>query len=206
MITRTEIINVLFNKFDFQSYLEIGVQVPANNFDKIIAIYKESVDPTPRGDCTYIMTSDEFFKNHVKNKYDVIFIDGLHTAEQAYKDVYNAINYLNEDGFIIMHDCNPITEYHTRSYEEFIKTGGPWNGTVFNGFIRLKNELINWSCFVVNEDHGCGIITQKQILKNKQFDYNTYNFLWKEFDINRNELLQLIDFNEYINILNNYGK
>ena len=60
MKTRTEIINMLFRKYGFQSYLEIGVEVPAVNFDKINAAFKESVDPNPLGKCTYIMTSDDF--------------------------------------------------------------------------------------------------------------------------------------------------
>jgi hypothetical protein len=203
MTTRTEIINALFDKYKFQSYLEIGVQVPADNFDKIHAVHKESVDPAPKGDCTYIMTSDDFFRGYAINKYDVIFIDGLHTAEQVYVDAINAIEYLNDYGFIVMHDCNPSTEYHTRSYEEFQRTGGPWNGTVFNGFIRLKHKFTDWSCFVVNEDHGCGILTKRQILENKQFGYNKYNLSWNDFNENRNNLLQLISFEEYIKIIKN---
>lgn len=203
MITRTEIINALFNKYKFQTYLEIGVQVPSDNFEKINAIFKESVDPAPKGGCTYVVTSDEFFKGYAINKYDVIFIDGLHTAEQVYIDAINAIDYLNNGGFIVMHDCNPSTEYHTRSYEEFKRTGGPWNGTVFNGFIRLKHKFFDWSCFVVNEDHGCGILSKRQFLKNKQSGYDVYNLSWKEFNEKRNELLQLISYDEYLNLIKN---
>ena len=36
------------------------------------------------------MTSDTFFKNN-KDKFDVIFLDGLHTYEQTIKDINNAI-------------------------------------------------------------------------------------------------------------------
>jgi len=198
MITRTEIINKLFEIYDFKSYLEIGVRVPAENFDLINANNKESIDPKPMGKCSYIMTSDDFFMNYVGDKkYDVIFVDGLHTAEQSYKDVKNAIKYLNEGGFIVMHDCNPPTEYHIRSYEEYLKTGGQWNGDVFKGFIRIKNELIDWSCFVVDEDWGCGILTKRKIFENNQSKINVDNVTWKEFNTKRVELLQLISFEEY---------
>jgi hypothetical protein len=204
MITRTDIINKLFETYSFKSYLEIGVYIPADNFDLIKASNKESVDPRPLGKCSYIMTSDEFFMNYVGDKkYDVIFVDGLHTAEQSYKDVQNAIKHLNESGFIVMHDCNPPTEYHIRPYEEYLKNGGQWNGTVFRGFIRLKNELSDWCCFVIDEDWGCGILTKRKILENKQFNYNKYNFSWEEFNKNRNELLQLISFEKYNNLLFN---
>lgn len=198
MKTRTEIINKIFETYKFQTYLEIGVATPAENFDLINAMFKESVDPSPNGKCNYIMTSDEFFLNYVGNKkYDVIFIDGMHTAEQSYKDVLNAIKYLNDDGFIIMHDCNPPTEYHTRSYLDFLATKGAWNGTVFRAFIQLKHELSDWSCFIIDEDWGCGIITRRKILKNKQIKLNVCDISWDEFDKNRKELLQLITFDKF---------
>jgi len=202
MITRTNIINKIFEQYGFKSYLEIGVRVPDENFDKIIAIDKESVDPNPMGTCNYITTSDDFFENHVGNKkYDVIFVDGLHTAEQSYLDVKNAINHLNDGGFIIMHDCNPPSEYHTRSYEEYLATRGQWNGTVFKGFIKIKNELNDWSCFVIDEDFGCGIITKRNILKNIQYYDDAFPLTWSLFNDKRNELLQLINYNEYLTIL-----
>lgn len=201
-ITRTEIINILFEKYGFKSYLEIGVCVPAENFDKINAETKISVDPAPNGYCTYVMTSDEFFINHVGSMmFDLIFVDGMHTDEQVYRDIKNSINHLNENGVIVVHDCNPPTEYHARSYESFTKTRGQWNGTTYKGFIQSKNELNDWSCFVVNEDWGCGIITKRNFLENKQHKIDTFNMSWKDFEINRNELLQLITFEEYIKLI-----
>lgn len=201
MITRTDIINKLFKEYEFKSYLEIGVRVPAENYDKINANLKHGVDPNPIGTCTYIMTSDEFFKNHVGNKkYDVIFVDGLHTSEQVYLDVINSINHLNENGFIVMHDCNPPTEYHIRSYEDYLKTRGQWNGTVFKGFIQLKQELDNWNCFVVDEDFGCGIITQKKLTRKfSQLKYIN-EISWNYFNEHRKMLLDLINYNEYISL------
>lgn len=203
MITRTDIINLLFSKFNFKSYLEIGVRVPSENFDKINSELKHSVDPEPMGDCTYITTSNDFFNSHVGNqKYDVIFVDGLHTAEQVYLDVMNSINHLNENGFIVMHDCNPPTEFHVRTYAEYLRTRGQWNGSVFKGFIRLKLELKDWNCFVIDEDFGCGIITKKE-LKNKFLALKTIpeEISWVYFDTFRNELLDLISFEDYKKII-----
>lgn len=203
MTARTEIINKPFEVYSFKSYLEIGVRVPAENFDKINASFKESVDPSPMGTCTYVTTSDDFFRNHVNGKmYDVIFVDGLHTAEQSYKDVQNAIKHLNEGGFIVMHDCNPPTEYHTRSYEEYLATRGEWNGTVFRAFIQLKYELNDWCCFVVDEDFGCGVLTKRRLIKEITPKLNPYNFTWKEFNEKRKEMLELITFDEYLKLLN----
>lgn len=203
MKTRTDIINVLFEKYSFKSYLEIGVRVAADNFDKIKTKFKHSIDPNPKGNYTHNMTSDEFFENHVKDqKYDVIFIDWMHTEEQAYKDVKNSIKCLNKDGFIVIHDCNPENEFLTRSYEEYLNNLGGWNGTVYRAFIKLKYELRDWSCFVVNENYGCGILTSRKILENKLINFNIDDFTWNDFEKNRKELLQLLTYEEYTQLLN----
>lgn len=200
-MNRTDMINNIIKKFNSITYLEIGVRDSRENFNLINAKHKDGVDPEPVTPVNYKMTSDEFFKTHVGNKkYDVVFVDGLHTEEQAYVDVMNSIKHLNDGGFIVMHDCNPPTEYHIRSYEDYLKTRGQWNGTVFRAFIRLKKELKDWNCFVVDEDFGCGVITQRKLkkqflaLKNVPEDIS-----WDYFNNNRNELLDLISYEEYLN-------
>lgn len=201
MANRTDIINSIIKRYAFKSYLEIGVRVPADNFDKIVVRLKHSVDPNPNGNYTYKVNSDDFFNKHIKRNYDIIFIDGMHTEEQSYKDVKNALNYLNKGGFIVLHDCNPSNEYLARSYEDYIKKPGGWNGTVYKAFIKLKYELKDYSCFVINEDHGCGIITKKNILENKLVDFPFDNFNWNEFDKNRKSVLQLVSYEEFQNLI-----
>lgn len=202
-IKRTDIINLLFEKYNFKSYLEIGVSDPTDNFDKINAILKHSVDPIPNGKYTYNMVSDDFFKQcDINQKYDVIFIDGLHTEDQSYKDVLNSIDHLNDDGFIVMHDCNPENEYISRNYEEYLKDLDMWSGDVYKAFIKLKRLLIKWSCFVVNEDYGCGILTKRDIIQNSISELDISNLTFDDFDKNRNELLQLITFDDYKKIIN----
>ncbi len=55
---------------------------------------------------THRMTSDEFFATNDRH-FDVIFVDGLHESEQVLKDVSAALDILNPNGFVFMHDCNP---------------------------------------------------------------------------------------------------
>ena len=202
-MNRTDIINRIVNEYGFNNYLEIGVRDSRENFDLIEANNKDGVDPNPVTPVNFKTTSDEFFKNHVGNqKYDVIFVDGLHTAEQVYLDVKNSINHLNENGFIVMHDCNPPTQYHIRSYDEYLKNRGEWNGTVFEGFIQLKEELKDWNCFVINEDFGCGIITKKTLKREfPALEIYSKPIYWDYFNKNRNELLDLISYDDYLKIL-----
>lgn len=202
MITRTTILNNLIDRYGFTSYLEIGVRDAKENFDLINTDIKEGVDPDPVTPVKFNMTSDEFFLNHAQGKYDLIFVDGLHTAEQVYTDVQNSLNHLNEGGFIVLHDCNPPTEYHIRSYEEYLATRGQWNGTVFRGFIKLKQELRDWRCFVVDTDFGCGVVTER-VLKRDFFPlrWGVNNIDWEFFDGHRQKLLDLITYEEFIELL-----
>src|SRR5688500_11146779 len=90
--TRTDLLNHLATKYNLKRYLEIGVQVPELNLDKIKCAYKVGVDPDTKAKATFQETSDEFFgrwmneKLNLFNPFDLIFIDGMHTAEQVKKD------------------------------------------------------------------------------------------------------------------------
>ena len=115
MMTRTEIINSLIHEYNYKSYLEIGVNTPSQpgyNWIGVKIPVKHGVDPNV--ETTFKMTSDEFFKNHIAQKYDIIFIDGLHLFEQVYKDIINSLLYLNDNGTIVVHDCNPLEEITQR--------------------------------------------------------------------------------------------
>ena len=199
MITRTDILNFIIHNYKFNTYLEIGVRDPNENFNNVIIKNKDGVDPFPVTPVKYQVTSDLFFSDYVNNKkYDIIFVDGLHTSEQVYKDIKNSLMCLNDGGFIVIHDCNPTQEYHTRTYAEYLLHRGVWNGDVYKGFIKIKNELPEYSCFVIDEDYGCGIITKQPILNNKLKELTEDN--WYFFNNNRNDLLQLTSYNDFIKL------
>lgn len=202
MKNRTDIINKLIAKFDLNDYLEIGVRATNGNFDYINCEFKDGVDPRKNLDIEYNVTSDEFFENHIKKQYDIVFVDGMHTKEQVYLDVLNTIKHLKPNGFIVVHDCKPATEWHTRSYERFLSEKGGWNGDVYKGFIKLKYELKEWHCFTVDENHGCGIITQHEFnTEFKPLDKEYTDITWDYFVENQKELLDLISWDEFINLL-----
>jgi hypothetical protein len=54
-----------------------------------------------------VTTSDEFFATlRPSKRYDVAFIDGLHTFEQTYRDVINTFAHLRS-GVILIDDTVP---------------------------------------------------------------------------------------------------
>ena len=90
---RTQLINHICNKIKAKTYLEIGVD-DGVNFNNIQCDYKVGVDPNPYCKyATYHITSDDYFQFH-NEKFDLVFIDGLHHYDQVYKDIENSLKIL----------------------------------------------------------------------------------------------------------------
>jgi len=187
---KIDLLNYLIDKYNYQSYLEIGVRDPKKHFNNIKINHKIGVDPAPLGKCEYIMTSDDFFLNNEK-KFDLIFIDGLHLEEQVEKDILNSLKYLNDDGAIVLHDCNPSEEIN----QILNNITGISNGTVWKSFVKFRMELPDLYMTVVDAFHGMGIIKrgyQEVYIKNEE-DIIDFEYFKKH----RTELLNLISLEEF---------
>lgn len=209
---RTEIINFLLSRFNRETcYLEIGVRNPADNFNYINAGTKYNVDPGveyQESSIDYKMTSDSFFDKLNNNevlskdiKFDVIFIDGLHLAEQADRDIKNALDFIKEDGFIVVHDCNPPTEWHARENYQYKNSPahGYWNGTTWKAFLKSRFNPDLYSC-CVDTDWGVGILSKKHPVGHSIKNTNPF-YEYKVLDENRKESLNLISFSELKKLL-----
>ena len=192
---RYNIINYFFEKYKLVNYLEIGV-FKGENIREIKAFHKDGVDPGAEGytppEVNYPMTSDDFFeliKDHDEIKYDIIFIDGLHYAEQVEKDIRNALKHIVKDGFIILHDCNPVSYKAQLIPRQTIA----WNGDTWKAFVDFKVNNPTYECCVINTDFGVGVIRNngnKYKIENKIND-------WEYFDSNRKQLLNLVTWDEF---------
>lgn len=204
---RTDLLNHLVEKYNLQRYLEIGVQVPGLNFDKIKCAYKVGVDPDADAHAAFCMTSDDFFdlaKNGSDTEsgeyiglrplytFDLIFIDGLHTAEQVKKDFENALKILSPNGFIVLHDCNPLQEEHTIVPRP--KPRGHWNGDVYKFAANLLCKKVT-----VDIDNGCLVYRNTDGYAHFDFDKHfTDTATWEFFNENRKQLLNLITWDEFV--------
>lgn len=199
-MTRFEIINYLIQKYGLQRYLEIGL-AEGNNFYQVRCGSKEGTDPALRihedGAKLWALPSDDFFKQ-VKSKdpakYDIIFIDGMHEAQQVIRDVENCLKFLNNNGFIVVHDCNPKT------YESQLvpwPQGYPfWHGDVWKVIALLRTRMPKLEIMVVDTDCGCGIIRkgQQELFKPEpNAPLLTYPYL----DTHRQALLNLKSVEEF---------
>ena len=146
---RVSTVNILCSDHVDPSYLEIGC---FNNdlFDAVTAKKKIGVDPVSGG--TIRATSDDFFKTN-QEKFDVVFVDGLHEYEQVRRDVINSLNCLNPGGWIAIHDMIPGNwlEEHTPVIN------GAWTGDVWKlGFELAEASGIDF--MILKIDHGVGVI------------------------------------------------
>jgi len=189
-VRRWHIINYLIQKYNYKSYLEIGI---SNGlcFKEIVIDKKDGVDTCPSEYVNHLMTSDQYFeKLKDTDKYDIIFIDGLHQDYQVYKDIINALKHLNENGIILCHDMNPP---HELCQSENMIAMGPWNGNGWKAFAKLRSTRKDLEMYVINTDWGLGVIRKgKQKLIPIPFILS-YEFL----EDNRDEILNLIEVEDF---------
>jgi hypothetical protein len=182
---RFDIINKFIEKYNYKSYLEIGTYM-GETFNNCRIENKVGIDIDLAFNNPNLIKidSDKYFAQLNDNiKYDIIFIDGLHEADQVFRDIYNSIKHLNLNGTIIVHDCNPPSKYHTRSAED-------WNGSVYIGYIDAVNTY-NLNYFTIDTDWGCGVI-QITDSPNLNIDRKYMTTDWNYFYSNRQKLLNLI--------------
>ena len=199
---RFDLINFLIKEYGFKDYLEIGVN-DGSCIRKINIENKDGVDPSPNSEIgfgdpvpeiNYQITSDEFFNNYSYKKYDIIFIDGLHHSDQVDKDIQNSLKYLNDGGFILLHDCNPPEEF----LQIVPRQSGLWNGDVWKSIVKLRCNDPSLEINVVDVDWGVGVIRRgnsELYTKNNLNECLEYNYL----NSNREELLNIISIDEFFN-------
>jgi hypothetical protein len=98
-----------------------------------------------------VETSDTFFSWN-KTRFDVIFLDGLHTFEQTWQDLKNAMKVCNPSGLIILDDTVPCDEfsgnpealeaYRLRESAGFPNYGA-WHGDVYKVILALADLKLN---------------------------------------------------------------
>tara|TARA_B110000503_G_C7139446_1_gene410258 strand:+ start:77 stop:799 length:723 start_codon:yes stop_codon:yes gene_type:complete len=192
---RIAFISRAINTFDLDTckYLEIGVCTnEVFNAIGLKSANKVGVDPQRGG--THRMTSDDFFKT-CKEKFDVIFIDGLHHYEQCKRDCLNSVNSLTEKGIIIFHDFLP---------RNFLEENIPpkqktWSGDVWKVAAELQVSE-NKEFAIVNIDRGIGILKPKTNFIYKSIDAiqdQDFDSFYKKYYKN----LPIINCNEGLNFI-----
>ena len=189
---RVEIIQKIINEKHYEKYLEIGCD-RNENFSKKKIKTKVGVDPLRGG--TVRTTSDEFFKSNTE-KFDIIFLDGLHTYNQTIKDINNSLKCINSNGVILIHDCLP-----TKIWNQIVpRMYGHWNGDVWKAIVesRTYQDVDTYTCIA---DHGLGIIFKRKnrnMLNLKIENFNDLKF--SEYFKNHKEYMNPISHKKLLEI------
>lgn len=212
---RLAIIQLLMKKKKLNNYLEIGV-FNGHIFFRIKSDFKIAVDPEFRFDTLrkagkillnpynlynryYPKPSDDFFRDDapalLANKtIDISLIDGMHEYDYALRDIENTVEYLSDNGVIIVHDCNPLTAESACSFAEWSARdfSGTWNGDVWKALLHIRSQRKDLTAFVLDTDHGLGIIVKKPADRVLDFSAHQIEHLsYADFDRNREEWLGL---------------
>lgn len=229
-MNRIELLNRIIKKYDVRNYLEIGVFF-GKCFLEIDCKRKMAVDPDFRipweirkdnfskkfkrkflnqFDLYFKKTSDDFFQEDfsILQKYppSLVFLDGLHTYEQTLRDVENSLKYLSDDGFIVLHDCNPENEIQAlpaMSYQSVVDLNlknwdGVWNGDVWKTIAHLRSQRNDIEIITLNTDCGLGIIRKRksQVPLNLSVD-EIKKMSYSDLEKNRIEILNLIELDNF---------
>lgn len=179
-VSRIDLIRHAITGLRARRYLEIGV-ADGQCFCAVTVAEKLGVDPiapapavvrelSRPGVSYHALTSDDFFAQAapaaLAGGVDVVFIDGLHTDGQAYRDCVNALRYLSPGGVILMHDNLPTTAAEAcpaPTYAEAWRINGPdwtgqWTGDGWKAIVRVRALHRDTRACVLDCDHGVGVV------------------------------------------------
>jgi len=186
-----ELFAKIIESIGVRDYLEIGVS-NGKNLEGIHVPNRVGVDPVKLtevpGVDIFTMTSDDYFESTDSPNFDLIFVDGLHQAEQVWRDIGNSLERLNEGGAIVLHDCLPWSEYVQR-YPRPPKPRktADWVGTAWKAWVALHRALPG-SVTIIDLDVGFGFIrpgigleSLKHVLADESHIQEAVSLTWEDF-------------------------
>jgi len=185
---RWDLIEYLVKKNNYKNYLEIGCD-KNQLFSKVNIDNKIGVDPVSGGNVR--KTSDDFFKEN-KSNFDIVFIDGLHTYEQVKKDILNSVNFLLDEGIILVHDCMP----DSLGKQAVPRYKMQWNGDVWKAIVDLRQKE-NLEIYTCEIDQGIGIITKKKNTSILKLDKPINKLKFKDYFNNYKEYMRVISLEKF---------
>lgn len=156
------------------------------------------------------MTSDEFFR-HCSEDFDLIYIDGLHTFDQSFTDLINAMGRLRDGGpsLIYLDDVLPNDEFSSLenphdTFEGRKKLHGhlndlSWMGSVYKIIPLLAECELSYTTLNLDgkyvtrikfdHNHNTDILNLRSKLLAAKKDINLKNFLFKDINLEHYKLI-----------------
>ncbi|MGD1713242.1 sulfotransferase domain-containing protein [Dapis sp. BLCC M172] len=172
---RSDRLNQLATINQSSKYLEIGVS-GGITFNAINIKNKVAVDPKFRFNTKEYatenvvfleVTSDEFFRNHAHyfQRFDLIYLDGLHTFEQTFRDFCASVSLSHPKTIWLIDDTCPGSyaqaqsslKYCNKLKRIYQEKGGAWMGDVFKVVAAMHDFFPQFS-FATFPEHGQTVV------------------------------------------------
>lgn len=218
------IANLLARRFDYKSYLEICTpttgltysMIDRSTFSRCLRLMysvPDNFSDVQTVDFSTESKSPEYLMNTITSsgeKFDLVFVDPYHTYYASLRDIQFALSVINDNGTVVVHDCNPPNQHCTSP--EFIP--GEWCGLTYTAFLDVVMSREDIYYCTVDTDYGCGIITRLYYMESSVPSYpgdslvkswfslpfsEKYNF----FDKHRSHLLRLVTPQQFLKQLIN---
>lgn len=148
---------------DSRRYLEIGVEQGATfnsvsipdrtGVDLSLAKYVEPEGGMPPGSRLHEESSDQFFQNSATGVYDLIFIDGFHTAEQTFRDFSSSLAVSGPSTIWLIDDVVPsspisavpdLTRWH-QLRSALASDEWQWHGDVYRAILMIRTAFVQFN-------------------------------------------------------------
>jgi glycosyltransferase involved in cell wall biosynthesis len=186
-----DVINKILEKIKVDRYLEIGAS-GGDTLRHVKATFRVGVDPRPqeRGLTTatefFSISSDEFFaRGNAVGTFGVTLVDGLHHADQVYRDIENACRVSD---VVVVPNTNPISEI----LQVVPYLGGDWTGDVWKAVARVRAEGQH-AVRTINAGFGISVILSDRGEEVPDFPREA----WHDLEIYRADILGLIQPNTW---------
>ena len=212
-LTRAEVVRDLLGFFEKPHYLEIGVS-RGLTFHAVTAERKVAIDPrfhfdvdearTAHPEAEYhSVTSDTYFATIARpqDRFDVIYLDGLHTFEQTLRDFCAAQRHCHDNTIWLIDDTIPADIFsahpnrvtslkHRRLYGA---KGRAWHGDVFKTVFAIHDFFLNFTYKTIST----ALNPQTVMIRRPRSEFKPlFN------DLERISRMDYYDFHDYRHILN----
>lgn len=148
-------------------YLEIGI-FKGETLANVPVEFRVGVDPKPRFDLANLPegvtvipeTSDRYFRSlRSGQNFDLIFLDGLHYAEQTFRDLWNSLHHSRETTLILVDDVFPdsdITAIPNEQESLAMQIGSPrkrWHGDVWKTILAINSAFPGMTVSIIYDVH-----------------------------------------------------
>ncbi|MEM9244722.1 MAG: class I SAM-dependent methyltransferase [Cyanobacteria bacterium P01_F01_bin.153] len=214
-------LNYLINKLGAKSYLEVGV-FKGRTFKQIIAEAKYAVDPEFRfkyqerskpNEIYFNKISDDFFRSlDAGKKLDIVFLDGLHTFRQTYRDFCNTLAHTHDQSIILIDDTLPVDPFSALNDKARSKSmrkicnaehTKAWHGDVYKLVFLIHDFYPAFSYGTIQEPGNPQTVVWKSKIKEKRnpiFDDLEVISRLSYFDLIDN--IQVLKIDTEANVLN----